>query len=285
VLIGGMLCLWQCQAQLPIACREHLQSIRHKNIFPHHHVHQGAGTRRCVNLLRKKASLVRCCPMPAHLVGPMFYYSTAVLLAHHNILLDLSGLCVQRKEAMRAVSSAAPTEAQTSSMVEEMFRKLNDNSSTQGDHSLRQVLQQCLKACTPMFWCVGADCHAIAVSVQWTFLSSLLRGSIYARCRKKTKDNWSILLLQAVLSLSPGVEGSMVCALCVLRRGFPALSHLCPAAGGAGGGTTLTALRKADEAWARLRTAKVRFQYLSGLTILHTRPEYQVLLCLTTRQS
>ena len=30
------------------------------------------------------------------------------------------------------------------------------------------------------------------------------------------------------------------------------------AAGGAGGGTTLTALRKADEAWKRLRTAEVR---------------------------
>ena len=29
------------------------------------------------------------------------------------------------------------------------------------------------------------------------------------------------------------------------------------AAGGAGGGTTLTALRKADEAWKRLRTAEV----------------------------
>ena len=57
---------------------------------------------------------------------------------------------------MRAVSSAAPTEAQTSSMVEETFRKMNDNSGIQGDHSLRQVLQQCLKACAPVL-----DRHAL----------------------------------------------------------------------------------------------------------------------------
>ena len=37
----------------------------------------------------------------------------------------------------------------------------------------------------------------------------------------------------------------------------PEAHTLACAAGGAGGGTTLTALRKADEAWKRLRTAEV----------------------------
>jgi hypothetical protein len=36
-------------------------------------------------------------------------------------------------KAVRAKASAASTEAQTSGMVEEMFRKMNDDSSTQGN--------------------------------------------------------------------------------------------------------------------------------------------------------
>ena len=105
-----------------------------------------------------------------------------------------------------------------------------------------------------------------------TFLLSHLHGSIHARCREKTEDDWSTVRLQVILS--PGGERSMVCAMCVLRRGFPALSHLCSAAGGAGGGTTLTALRRADEAWTRLRTAEVHFHFPSASSSLHTRPEY-----------